>query len=178
MTIQQCYENLLKGLYICFVLLMAACADEPIARQTTDVVEGVPTTIRLSLTMPESEKITVTRAGEIDTEAVFYDLYIMIFNSEGVLKTKRYWDFRQSPETDGVYEIDDLQTTSGVSYIYGFANIGNQGRPSEYNGEVKTQLDVAEIGEFTKNELKQLTVSLVNKNGYSSSYRSDFTAGR
>ncbi len=164
MTIQQCYENLLKGLYICFVLLMAACADEPIARQTTDVVEGVPTTIRLSLTMPESEKITVTRAGEIDTEAVFYDLYIMIFNSEGVLKTKRYWDFRQSPETDGVYEIDDLQTTSGVSYIYGFANIGNQGRPSEYNGEVKTQLDVAEIGEFTKNELKQLTVSLVNKN--------------
>lgn len=163
---RQCYKGLLKGLYIVFVVLFtAACTDEPIMQQAVDVVEDVPTTIRLNLTMPESEKITVTRANnEIDNEAVFYDLYIFIFNSEGVLKTKRYWDFRQSPVTNGQYQIDDLQTTSGVSYIYGFANVGDQGRPSEYSGEVKTQLDNAEVGVFKREDLKGLTVSLRSKN--------------
>ena len=150
--LKQLYAGLL-GLAIGFI----SCTDD-LGVQSIAVSEGMPAEVTLEIDASTLGKVQVTRAGEDEGNYV-YDLYILIFNKNKVLKTKEYIS---NANFEGSKTLEPIQTTSGESYIMAVANI-KRGMPSEYDDDVtgaSTALDEAEIGSFTIDDLRKLQLGL------------------
>lgn len=111
-----------------------ACTEDVWEGDNSQVKEGVPVSVNLQFQTTSIEKVN-TRLSDAD-EFQVNDLYLLIFDSEGEVKNRYYYDTdslaklghingNQSSPTRGT--ITNLQTTSGKSYIYGIANVvGNE----------------------------------------------------
>lgn len=146
---------------ICLSLLaLVSCSDDLGMQAGTSVREGIPTQVKLTFKAENRKNVEVTRAGKEGDNEV-NDLYILIFNSTGNLKTWFY-------DSEGFTQKREytIQTTSGESYILAVANVANGNAPAEYNtAALKTALDEAKdrtvesSNPFTLDELKDLQVS-------------------
>ena len=142
------------------LLALVSCSDDLGMQAGTSVREGIPTQVKLTFKAENRKNVEVTRAGKEGDNEV-NDLYILIFNSTGNLKTWFY-------DSEGFTQKREytIQTTSGESYILAVANVANGNAPAEYNtAALKTALDEAKdrtvesSNPFTLDELKDLQVS-------------------
>lgn len=141
----------------CFV----SCSDEEWDGRP-QVKEGVPVSVALPFETASASKVT-TRLTDAQ-EFQMNDFYLLIFDAGGGVKFRQYYDSdalasldhtngNQANPTHGKLQ---LETTSGLSYIYGVANVA--GSELNSNGRLKGDLDNLS----SLDELKNLTATLTN----------------
>ena len=138
-------HKLYNAVLAAFVLVSAiACTAE---EETFEVVNGTGSSglveVKIGIMAPEGDKASVgTRA--VDEYAV-NNLYILVFDANGVLRFKQYFNSSELNTPNDTYQgATSAENTNyvtatipiGKSYIYGFANID-----SEVYGNIKGQLD-------------------------------------
>lgn len=135
------------------LLLFASCSDEDEVIRKKDVVDGLPTTVKIDFTSGSLDKIETKAAIDGD----IYDMYVIVFDKTGNnVITKKY--FGQSDLGTGSISFD---TTTGERLIYALANV--KGTNDDANaifttgrGSVYSALET--VGNVT--DLKNLSVSL------------------
>lgn len=114
-------KNILCLVFTCMVF--NACSDEEIIKSST-VREGVPVEISFGISTPGMDKVT-TRSLDEAAESKVNDLYLLVFDGEGRLKTSKFYNTDEivsSLENKSAGSLS-LQTTSGISRIYAVANV-------------------------------------------------------
>lgn len=156
-------------------LITASCIMEDPFIENEAVEEGVPVVLNLEFVASASDVQHVATKGGDNHD--INDLYIFIFSSEdgkpGVLKTKLYTtdlakDNVMISNDKGVNEsststriVTPVQTTTGESFIFAFANITPAYAPAEYDVEsLKGQLDALKPGTLCFDDLMNVSVSL------------------
>ena len=146
------------------IFLFISCTDET-WNNNPQVEEGIPVNIDFQFQTSFIEKVNtraLTDAGEFQVN----DLFLLIFDSNGDIKNRYYYDTNalaafghrngtQSNPTNGT--ITGIKTTSGRSYIYGIANVAD----NELDGgniRLKNKLE----GVSNLKQLKDITNSLNN----------------
>lgn len=162
--------------YILLMLMaatMVSCVWEDVKTEFDE--EGRPVTLNLDfVSMASDEKKIITRGGDNHD---INDLYILIFSSDngkpGVLKNKLYTteltktnasipnDKGTSTTSTTTRVTTPIQTTTGESFIFAFANISSTYAPAEYDvSSLKGQLDALKIGEHCYDELMDINIPL------------------
>lgn len=114
-------KNILCLVFTCMVF--NACSDEEIIKSST-VKEGIPVEISFGISTPGMDKVT-TRSLDEAAESKVNDLYLLVFDGEGRLKTSKFYNTDEivsSLENKSAGSLS-LQTTSGISRIYAVANV-------------------------------------------------------
>ncbi|MGL5981629.1 MAG: hypothetical protein ACRCZY_12295 [Phocaeicola sp.] len=138
-------------------LLCTACNDDlaflQMERNKEDVIIQIP------LSIPGADKIISSRAPDNN---IINDLYVLIFDANGEVKGRKF--FTRSELTNGVIGSQPnsessenwvkMATKKGISYIYGFSNLG--GTIDLYVGSLKNELDAI----TNRNELLNLSLTL------------------
>lgn len=143
-------------------ILFFACQEDEIIKNT-DVKEGIPVTVSFNLSVPEM-KTTVTRGLRDEEEFQINDLYLLIFDAKGNRKEgTRFYSSdslttsngNQNNPTNGV--LKNIETTSGLSYIFAAANTNSNQLSGD--GNLKKKLDKV----TTLEEFKNITAMLNSK---------------
>lgn len=114
-------KNILCLVFTCMVF--NACSDEEIIKSST-VKEGIPVEISFGISTPGMDKVT-TRSLDEAGESKVNDLYLLVFDGAGRLKTSKFYNTDEivsSLENKSAGSLS-LQTTSGISRIYAVANV-------------------------------------------------------
>ena len=167
--------------YISMIILamsMVSCILSENIIEPEMVEEGRPVTLHLDfVSMANDREEIMTKGGDNHD---INDLYILIFSSDngkpGTLKSKLYTtDLKKSdvkiPNDKGLSGgststrvTTPIETTTGESFIFAFANITSASAPAEYMVEsLKSELDGLETGTNCFDELMNVTVSLKDK---------------
>lgn len=101
---------------------LCACTDDEIY-SSTNVKEGIPVTMHFDLSVDGME--VKTRALPDAEESRINDLYVLVFNTSGKLKSRKFFN------TDEIVSSMDnkkngkfsIETSSGECYIYAVANV-------------------------------------------------------
>ena len=164
--------------YIAAVLMASAsisCVIEDPFMINETVEEGVPVTLKLDFVSTSKDTHTIVTKGGDNHD--INDLYIFIFSSDngkpGVLKNKLYTtnlekeytevanDKGENASSTSTRVTTPIQTTTGESFIFAFANISEAFAPAEYNVEaLKGQLDALEPGTKCFDDLMNVSISL------------------
>ena len=151
-----------KYIYIITLAIsMVSCVfSDPLIEPET-VEEGLPVTLNLDFVSMSTDRQSIETKGGDNHD--INDLYIFIFSSDngkpGVLKSKLYTSdlYKENANVSNDKGTDktsvstkvktQIQTTTGESFIFAFANITAISAPSEYNvSNLKDELDALEIG--------------------------------
>lgn len=182
----------MKQIYRFFLIFLIPFVSSCLVKDVVEpnqVEEGIPTTISLGLTFPESEKLQVeTRATELNTRV--YDLYLFIFNEKGTLETKYFFPVNEDTSnpnysTEGepaeiirtnstTGKINNIQTTSGTHYILAVANVN-----MKVGNEILVPLSKITTLDELKAELVQepsLSASVFTMSGFFSEYIEEVSA--
>ena len=161
---------------------MVSCVLNDTIIEPEIVEEGRPVTLNLDfVSMANDQEDIVTKGGDNHD---INDLYIFIFSSDngkpGTLKSKLYTDdlvktVSQISNDKGTNVTSTstrvttpIETTTGESYIFAFANITPAYAPSEYDVDsLKDELDALETGTDCFDDLMNVSIRLKE---------SDFTA--
>lgn len=113
-------KNIIYLVFACIAL--NACTDEEIYKSAT-VKEGIPVTIDFGLSITGMDKVT-TRALPTTEESRINDLYVLVFDMSGKLKTRKFYPTSEinsnlENKESGTLKLD---TYSGQSRIYAIAN--------------------------------------------------------
>lgn len=151
------------GLVLINILFFACQEDEII--KNTDVKEGIPVKVSFNISVPEMKTIA-TRGLRDEEEYQINDLYLLIFDARGNIKEGTHFysseeltnsnsNGNQNNPTSGT--ITNIETTSGVSYIFAAANTNS----NQLNGEgnIKRKLDKV----TTLEEFRKITATLNSK---------------
>lgn len=164
--------------YIAAALMASAsisCVIEDPFMINETVEEGVPVTLKLDFVSTSKDTHTIVTKGGDNHD--INDLYIFIFSSDngkpGVLKNKLYTtdlekedakvanDKGENASSTSTRVTTPIQTTTGESFIFAFANISEAFAPAEYNVEaLKGQLDALEPGTKCFDDLMNVSISL------------------
>lgn len=152
----------LAHLTIIVGLLLASCTDDLIDRTGSGSV-GEDVTVKLYVNVTTPEEKATTR---IPDENVVFDLYILIFDTNGNKTGFGYFDdlnngsTTSQPNTTGDQNYVTLETKTGPSYIYGIANISGAVNEYDYEeGGIKDLLDKVE----TRDDLLSFVAILRNE---------------
>lgn len=154
--IKQAFVLVLTG------ILFFACQEDEIIKNT-GVQEGIPVTVSFNLSVPEM-RTTVTRGLRDEEEFQINDLYLLIFDAKGNRKEgTRFYSSddlttsngNQNSTTTGV--LKNIETTSGLSYIFAAANTNSNQLSGD--GNLKKKLDKVS----TLKEFRNITAMLNSK---------------
>jgi len=114
-------------------MLLSSCVDEMGLSNTTNIIDGIPTSVKLAFESPIP--VSVDTKAALNTEAEYHvsNLYLFVFNSEtGKKEIGRLFDTNSGLNVDNkkVYEGDEttcghvvLSVPSGKKVIYAVANV-------------------------------------------------------
>lgn len=147
------YTRQIFGLALMSILFFACQENEII--KSTDVKEGIPVKVSFNISAPEMKKI-VTRGLRDEEEYQINDLYLLIFDARGNIKegtrfysTDELLDNNKNQYSSSTGILKDIETTSGVSYIFAVANTNSNQLSGD--GNIKRKLDkVTTLDEFRK----------------------------
>lgn len=116
----------MAGWLVCILCLLSiSCKDELPYIYGEDGPSGIPTTIRLSWNTPDMTVKSRTSLGD-EAERQINDLWIGIYDAKtGLLKSSVLYDDSQNQIQDHEIQEVTINTTSGLSYIVGVANVKN-----------------------------------------------------
>lgn len=155
-------KRFIKYILIAFAAVsMYGCISKESFILNEPVEEGLPVTLNLDFVSMSNDISEVATKGGDNHD--INDLYVFIFSSEngrpGVLKSKHYETGPQKTNTEisndkgtssntiSTKVTTSIETTTGESFIFAFANISSSYAPAEYNvASLKNQLDALEIG--------------------------------
>lgn len=153
---------------ICSVFLLNGCSDEEMYKNSgEEVIEGIPTQVKLSFVAEQGEKIYTKSAAEVIEENIVRNLRVLIFDAQGNIELNREFSYEEledkyekesesSRQTSGAISVT---ITSGIKHIYAIANA--TGNPL---------LDCGDLSKIeTLAEYKELTASM--RPGYESIFR-------
>lgn len=75
----------------CILSFFTNCSDEPLDHQNT-IEEGIPTNINLNFETKNAQSFTRATSPEKDEYKV-NNLYVFIFNADGSLATRQFFDY-------------------------------------------------------------------------------------
>jgi hypothetical protein len=112
------------------LFMLGSCSDDEFDK-SSNVKEGVPVKLTLSMSTSELQQITTKAAlSSVDFNAV-YDVYVFIYNKDHQLEAKQ--DFTYTPAKTSGSVTFNSGVTSGVKYIYAVANASQNGMLTELN---------------------------------------------
>ena len=157
------------------ILFCISCTDETY-QDENQVEEGIPVEVDFNFQTSNIDKVNtrLSDAGEFQVN----DLYLLIFDSNGSIKNRYYYDGDALTHTNGNQQnptkgtITGIRTTSGKSYIYGIANVGDN--ELDRKGELKSKLDRVN----SVSDLKDLTTTLNNDGNIARSSASLLMSGK
>ena len=160
---------------ILVILFCTACTDDTY-QDENQVEEGIPVEVDFNFQTSNIDKVNtrLSDAGEFQVN----DLYLLIFDSNGSIKNRYYYDGDALTHTNGNQQnptngtITGIKTTSGKSYIYGIANVADN--ELDRKGELKSKLDrISSVS-----DLKELTTILNNDGNIARSSASLLMSGK
>ena len=119
----------------CILSFFTNCSDEPLDHQNT-IEEGIPTNINLNFETKNAQSFTRATSPEKDEYKV-NNLYVFIFNADGSLATRQFFDYANLDNKQEKGEKGATQTTGSVTLetlsgsgktIWAIANINNNMR--------------------------------------------------
>lgn len=165
-----------KYIYIITLAIsMVSCVLSDPLIEPEPVEEGLPVTLNLDFVSMSTDRQSIETKGGDNHD--INDLYIFIFSSDngkpGVLKSKLYTSDldKENANVSNDKGTDNasvstkvktkIQTTTGESFIFAFANITAISAPSEYDvSNLKDELDALEIGTECYEELANVSIPL------------------
>lgn len=146
-------KNIIYLTFLCASL--NACTDEEIYKPSS-VKEGIPVKINFGLSITGMDKVT-TRTLPTTEESRINDLYVFVFDTNGILKTSKFYNTNEinsalENKENGTLE---LETYSGQSLIYAIANA----ETNELTSILNELDDIKNI-----NDLFKLTISMREAN--------------
>ena len=147
------------NLVTAFVLsaFVLSCSDEEWAGGQGNEIPGQDVTVKLNFQVTTPEVKATTR---VPSDNVVFDLYVLIFDAAGNKTGGGFFEeldnppATEQPGTTGSDNYVTIDTKTGASYIYGFANVS--GSVNEYVDNIKDRLDAVR----TRDELLNLSVTL------------------
>ena len=142
---------------VCLMLGAGSCMDEYPPEGTDGTVTGKDVTVKLAVDVTVPESVASTR---VPADNVVFDLYVLIFDVAGNKTGGGFFtDLDNEPETDQPDTTGDdnyvtIDTKTGPSYIYGFANVN--GSVNEYADNILEKLNSIE----TRDQLLELSATL------------------
>lgn len=168
-----------KYIYIITLAIsMVSCVfSDPLIEPET-VEEGLPVTLNLDFVSMSTDRQSIETKGGDNHD--INDLYIFIFSSDngkpGILKSKLYTSdlYKENANVSNDKGTDktsvstkvktQIQTTTGESFIFAFANLSTAYAPAEYNVDgIMEQLDALEIGTDCYESMMNIKVPLADK---------------
>lgn len=145
--------NLYIAAFLMGLLLFNACQDEDLVKKT-EVVEGIPVTLKLKIGATDKEEITTRAALEKDQENKVYDVYVYVFRKVGSSWEKEHGElFSYSAGDNGPETIKiENNVTSGVRRIYAVANAVKSGYATEADLKEVSSLEDLEKMTFRMSE--------------------------
>lgn len=144
-------------------LLFAACSDDDVVKKG-DVVEGLPVSLKFTLTVPQLSEAPVTRASDaVETQLQQLALFFYKDDTNAPVFVKEIDNFGNGPlaemgsQTNYFYEIEipqDEGLTSGSYKLYAIANWNN----------AFCDIDLNECRGLSLNELKSRIISRLSSN--------------
>ncbi|WP_293670589.1 fimbrial protein [uncultured Parabacteroides sp.] len=120
------YINII-GLLFC-LFAWNACVDDDIVKKDKDVIDGIPTTVSLSFTTQDADKVATKSEIDVTEEYRVYNMLVFVFKQvngtwvkEAMVDT---YTTTSNKTSDGGTTAGtvDLSVTSGVKRIYAVAN--------------------------------------------------------
>ena len=145
--------NLYIVAFLTSLFLFNACQDEDLVKKT-EVVEGIPVTLKLKLGATDKEEITTRAALEKEQENKVYDVFVYVFRKAGSSWEKEHGElFSYSTGNNGPETIRiENNVTSGARRIYAVANAVKSGYATEEALKAVSSLEELEAMTFRMGE--------------------------
>ena len=139
--------------FLTSLFLFNACQDEDLVKKT-EVVEGIPVTLKLKLGATDKEEITTRAALEKEQENKVYDVFVYVFRKAGSSWEKEHGElFSYSTGNNGPETIRiENNVTSGARRIYAVANAVKSGYATEEALKAVSSLEELEAMTFRMGE--------------------------
>ena len=147
--------------------MLGSCSDDEFDK-TSNVKEGVPVKLTLSMSASELKQVTTKAALSSDDFNAVYDIYVFIYNANtGKLEAKQGFSFTYA-KTSGTITFS-TNVTSGKKYIYAVANAGRNGLLNTLS-TISTGSDLSELEKVTftlaQKDLQRAAGSLMMSGSY------------
>lgn len=166
-------KNNILGLVV-GCMLFSSCADEVDSPDTTNIIDGIPTSVKLAFESPVPATVSTKAALNTEAEYQVSNLYVLVFNSEtGKKELGQLFDVNTGLVVDNKKVSENDQTTyghvtlsilSGKKVIYAVANVPATSSLMTLSEEPESESSQEVLdGIETLSELKDLSVRM-NRN--------------